>query len=227
MIITIDGPAASGKSTVAQLIAKEKSFFYINTGYFYRALAYKLLEQGINNFERYVGIGLVELQNYTRFDSLEYFYDVEGVKLFSEGSEITTFLKTPAVDEAASYISLNQDVRSLVTNYVRQLAGKKSVIIEGRDAGISIFPTADLKIFLTASLYVRAKRWQIFQQSRGFSMSFDEAYELISGRDKRDTERPISPLVKPDDALIIDSSDLSLEQVVRLVGTLITSLWDH
>lgn len=224
MIITIDGPAASGKSTVAQIIAREKSLFYINTGYLYRALAYKLMERGVVNFERYVGIGLVDLQSYTKFDSLEYFYDTNGVKIFLDGADITAFLKSPKVDEAASYISLNQDVRGLVTRYVKQIGQHKSIIIEGRDAGTSIFPTADLKFFLTASVEVRAKRWQSFQQSRGVTLSFSEAYDLIAARDKRDMERLIAPLVKPQNAIVVDSSDLSLDQVIRIIDGLIMSV---
>lgn len=217
MIITIDGPSASGKSTVAAEVARRLNIFYLNSGYLYRAVAYMLAQvPGITDatLVAYTQRQVFEL---AKLDTLDYQYQDGKVAVYINGNDITAQLKTPEVDRTASVVSMNPDVRSLVTAFQRVLAQNHSLVAEGRDAGNVVFPQADLKIFLTASSAVRAERLRSDKQARGISLTSQEALAQLEERDARDSQRAVAPMQAIEDAMVIDNSTLSFEQVVRLI----------
>ena len=218
MIVTIDGPTASGKSTVARMVAQELGFYYLPTGWFYRAVAYVL----VNN----CGYTKDMLENPSHKDitvcvdptKLHYTYD-EGMggKMFYDGKDITPFLKDAKIDTYVAIISPIADIRELVTQAQRNFAALHNAVIEGRDTGSVVFPNADYKFYLTASLEVRGARWKADQAKRGNSFTQQEAQNQITHRDTRDEEREISPLVIPKGAFIIDNSEMDLNQTVQTI----------
>ena len=222
MIITIDGPTASGKSTIARALAKRLGYFYVYSGLLYRALAYLL----VNHF-RYKkddlcnprGEDVVELIDPQRF---YYQYDDQfKERIIFDGQDITPHLQERFIDQAASIVSINKYVRDWVTNLQRQIARDFSVVVDGRDAGTVVFPGADIKFYFTAKDEIRAERWRAEQQKLGNDFTQDEALQIIIERDKRDSERKLAPLTIPNDAIVVDNSDLSIEQSVEKMMELI------
>jgi cytidylate kinase len=216
MIVTIDGPTASGKSTVARMVAQELGFYYLPTGWFYRAVAYVL----VNN----CGYTKDMLENPSHKDitvcvdptKLHYTYD-EGMggKMFYDGKDITPFLKDAQVDSYVAIISPVADIRKLVTQAQRNFAASHDAVIEGRDIGSVVFPCADHKFYLTASLAVRGARWQADQKNRGNNFTLQEAQDQISYRDARDKNREISPLIVPEGSVTIDNSKMDLNETIQ------------
>lgn len=218
MIITIDGPANSGKSTVAQLVAEQLGYLYINSGYLYRAFAYLLVSRGSVVPEMLAVITMQGIAEKIAIDLLHYTVVDGEPQLFYGEENITPFLKTgSAIDTYASYVSLNAAVRSMILHYLRYRAGMQDVVIDGRDTGTVVFPDAACKIFLTASLAVRAERSVLMLANQGITISLAEAEKTLALRDERDTTREIAPLVIPHGALIIDSTHLTIQQVVRVI----------
>jgi CMP/dCMP kinase len=221
MIITIDGPTASGKSTLAMELAKELNIYHLNSGYLYRALAYVLVNYFNYNEEklRHPNINdLIEILNPSIF---VYSYENQKVKILYNNKDITFFLKTAEIDNYSSIISTIIDVRKILLSYQRNFAQKHDLVIEGRDCGSVVFPNADIKIYLTAPLEVRAMRWQKDMQKKGKNFSLDEAIKIVNERDERDLNRKISPLVVPESAIIIDDACFSqnelLEKVLKII----------
>lgn len=224
MIITIDGPTASGKSSVARALAKKLNVYYLATGMLYRAIAYVLLHNA-----GYTKDGLripnpEDLATYLDPKRFRYLYDHEkGEQIFFDDQEITPFLKGSEIDEASSILSANQLVRDALLAIQRSFAKTFDLVAEGRDVGSVVFPNADYKFFLTASVDVRARRWQADQKKKGNDFSLAQAAEKITQRDERDKNRKIAPLVKPCGAILIDNSDLdfqqTLERFVESVGS--------
>jgi CMP/dCMP kinase len=223
MIITIDGPTASGKSSVAQGLAKKLGFHCLSSGMLYRALAYILIE--------YFGYSLEKVSNpnvqniYAALDSRRFSYtiDIQGCGQVSfDGKDITPFLKSESISQASSIMATNKGVRDTLDALQRTLAQQFDIVTEGRDMGSVVFPHADVKFFLTASLDERARRWQDVQKKLGAVISLDEAKRQIQERDTRDRERPIAPLIIPKDAIIIDNTHLSLAQTTDLMMKYIT-----
>ncbi len=215
MVITIDGPSASGKSTAAQELAKELGFYYLNSGYLYRALAYVLITRESYTFEELAHPHPEDLERYLNEEGFSYEYDDGRASIIFEGQDITAHLKTPDVDQGASILSLNEEVRDVLMQVQRRIAQKHDIIVEGRDTGSVVFPSADYKFFLTASMQERASRWQHMQAMRGISYTTEQSLEALDERDTRDKERAIAPLHVPHDAFIIDSTDLTSNQVVQ------------
>lgn len=215
MIITIDGPAASGKSTVARAVAEKLSIYYLNTGLLYRALGYILVdtygytsEQLANPDEQLVK---------SIFDTERFVYcytEASKEHICIDHIDITGELKKPAVDRYASIVSANPMVRLFVLGYQRSFAQNASLVADGRDAGSRVFPNAEFKFFLTAPLDVRAARWQKDQERRGFDVSLNDSIEEVALRDERDSSRAHAPLVITEDAQIINTSDCTIEQVI-------------
>ncbi|MCL4361069.1 (d)CMP kinase [Candidatus Dependentiae bacterium] len=214
MIITIDGPTASGKSTLAQLVSEQLSFYYLNSGFLYRGLSYILMQKKIHENE---------VQNYSQdllkeiLDSNKFLYEYDPkskVKIIFDNNDITKFLKTPEIDKYSSSISKLPIVRLLLLDFQRNLAKKNSLVAEGRDCGTVVFPNAHHKFFLTASLEVRAQRWQKDQMLKGNNFSLQEAMLTIDQRDTRDTKREISPCIPAKEAIIIDNSFLNLQETL-------------
>lgn len=217
-IITIDGPTASGKSTVAKLLARDLGIYFLGTGLMFRGLAYLLIERaGYNESDLYFP-RLHDLENFG--DSARFVYDQEG-KIFFEGEDLTPFLKSGSMDSAASIISTNPVVREVLLHIQRACGTQFDLVAEGRDAGSVIFPQASCKFFLTASIPVRAQRWQADQERRGNIVSLEQAIEIIGMRDKRDSEREVAPLVKLADAVEIDNSNIDTLATILLMKTYI------
>jgi len=230
MIITIDGPAASGKSTVAKFLAKRLGFYYINSGFLYRAVTYLLINHCLYKENNLRNPDPLDLKTYIDPNRLVYDFDQDyKVLIIFDGQNITPYLKTSFIDKGASIISTNEMVRELLLDIQRVAAQKFNIVAEGRDLGSVVFPEADIKLYLTASLKVRAKRWQKDQLEQGNAFSLEEAMDILKDRDSRDKAREIAPLIIPDDAIVIDNSDMTIEQTLQRVLELVkrTKLITH
>ena len=214
MIVTIDGPTASGKSTTAKALAKRLGYYHLNSGLLYRALAY-LLTQAAGYTEK-------ELQqphptDITCFldpDRFQVAFEPDEMHVLFEGTDITHFLKDKIFDTYSSILATNLDVREALRALQHALGKNVDLVVDGRDTGSVVFPDAQKKFYLTASPEVRAKRWQQMQQSLGNTVALDKAIETIKNRDKRDENRKIAPLIVPEDAITIDNSGLSIDQTI-------------
>ncbi len=215
MIITIDGPSASGKSTASRLLAQQLGYYYINTGMLFRAIAYILLYKKSFIIEQLSELSSHDFNNAIRVDDLTYHYLPEGlVQITYQQEDITQFLKSPMIDKAASVLGTSQIARNFLMHYERELARNHNVIIEGRDCGSVIFPDAPIKFFLIADSSQRARRWQQDQKQKGQDVSLQQAIQVVQERDERDTKRKLAPLIKPTDATVIDNTCLTIAQTV-------------
>ncbi|WP_294518632.1 (d)CMP kinase [uncultured Anaerovibrio sp.] len=210
LVVAIDGPAGAGKSTVAQLAAKELGFTYIDTGAMYRAVAWKSLQQNqpvtdelINEVVKDIDIVLDYKDGKTR--------------VFVDGTEVTSAIRTPEVTGIVSQVAALGPVRERLTDLQRKMATEGSVIMDGRDIATNVLPNADIKIFLTASIEERADRRYREMKAKGYDVDLKKLQEEIAARDKADSEREISPLVQAEDAELLDTSDMSIEEVVKAI----------
>lgn len=217
MIITIDGPSASGKSTVSMLIAKRLGYYYLYSGLMYRAVSYIFNQKGIVIDDSEESHELVRNLIFSEDFSYEYDPESKFPIIIYQGTDITSLLKSPEVDRLASSISQYESVRSALLKFQRTVGDRYDCVADGRDCGTVVFPHAQHKFFLTASQVVRAKRWQMDQLKKGNDYSLERAQEEIGSRDKRDMERVLSPLRQAGDALLVDNSDLSVDQTVDLM----------
>jgi cytidylate kinase len=219
-VIAIDGPAASGKSTIAGLLAEKLNIAYINTGNMYRALTLKALNEGIflsdNSLDRKKLA--VMLEN----TELAYNNDQSGRKvLFLDGRNIEGFIRTPEVSEKVSILAAEEEVRKWLVAIQRSYAADGMLVMEGRDIGTVVFPDAAYKFFLTASPEIRARR-RLEQKGEVYDgATLDSVAASIAERDKMDMNREISPLKCADDAMKIDTSDLDIQDVVEKIIALI------
>lgn len=208
MIITIDGPAASGKSSAAQLLAHKFSYYYMYTGLLYRALGYIL----VNYYKFTDQPDMLLLEKILL--NLEYSYDTHaGITIKFNTINITQHLKTAEIDRLASIISEHPQVRLLLLDYQRKLAHAHNLVADGRDCGTIVFPQANFKFFLTASATVRAERWQKNQAQ----YTLQESVRIIQERDERDSNRAVAPLCQAPDAIIIDNSKLTLMETLTCI----------
>ena len=209
--IAIDGPAGAGKSTVAQKVAKELSFVYVDTGAMYRAMALYLLRKGVNR-EKPDEIGEA-CQNAEI--SIEYQNGEQIVLL--DGENVNAHLRTEEVSAMASVSSAVPRVREKLLDLQRKLARTMSVVMDGRDIGTTILPDADVKIYLTASSLTRARRRYLEYQEKGEACDLAEIPKTIEERDQRDMTREISPLCQAEDAVLVDSSELTIDETVEKI----------
>ena len=206
--IAIDGPAGAGKSTIARRVAKELSFIYVDTGAMYRAMALYLLRREVNKDDtEQIGNICQDAEI-----SIEYQNGEQIVLLNDEN--VNSYLRTEEVGNMASVSSAVSRVREKLLSLQRKLARDMSVVMDGRDIGTTILPDADVKIYLTASSLTRAKRRYLELQEKGTVCNLDEIQKDIEERDQRDMNREISPLRQAEDAVLVDSSDLTIQQVV-------------
>ncbi|WP_297964309.1 (d)CMP kinase [uncultured Anaerovibrio sp.] len=210
LVVAIDGPAGAGKSTVAQMAAKELGFTYIDTGAMYRAVAWKSLQQGqpvsdelINEVVQDIDIVLDYKEGKTR--------------VFVDGTEVTTAIRTPEVTAIVSQVAALGPVRERLTDLQRKMATEGSVIMDGRDIATNVLPNADIKIFLTASIEERAHRRYKEMKAKGYDVDLKQLQEEIGARDKADSEREISPLVQAEDAELLDTSHMTIGEVVQAI----------
>lgn len=206
--IAIDGPAGAGKSTIARRVAKELSFIYVDTGAMYRAMALYLLRREVNKDDtEQIGNICQDAEI-----SIEYQNGEQIVLLNDEN--VNSYLRTEEVGNMASVSSAVPRVREKLLSLQRKLARDMSVVMDGRDIGTTILPDADVKIYLTASSLTRAKRRYLELQEKGTVCNLDEIQKDIEERDQRDMNREISPLRQAEDAVLVDSSNLTIQQVV-------------
>ena len=214
-VVAIDGPAASGKSTVAYLLARKLGFTYMDTGAMYRALTWKALNTGIDLDDEK---SLSQMAENIRID-ISSRESYPGINVYVDDKEVSSLIRTPQINRWVSIVSRVPGVRKAMVELQRNIARNKSVVAEGRDIGTVVFPQADVKIFLVASLEERAKRrWKELQE-KGISCKIEEIREELHLRDKIDSEREIAPLRKAPDALLVDNTDLDITQTLeKLLG---------
>lgn len=209
--IAIDGPAGAGKSTVAKKVARELSFVYVDTGAMYRAMALYLLRKGVSR-ENVEEIGEA-CQNAEI--SIEYQNGEQIVLL--DGENVNSYLRTEEVSGMASVSSAVPRVRAKLLDLQCKLAKTMSVVMDGRDIGTTILPDADVKIYLTASSLTRARRRYLEYQERGEDCDLAEIQKTIEERDHRDMTREVSPLCQAKDAVLVDSSELTIDETVEKI----------
>lgn len=212
--IAIDGPAGAGKSTIAKKVAKTKGFIYVDTGAMYRAMAYYLLTEKVNPENA------KEIEDKCKGADITIRYvDGEQVVLLN-GANVNGVLRTEEVGNMASTTSKNPKVRERLTQLQKELAAKNDVVMDGRDIGTCVLPNADVKIYLTASSAVRAKRRFDELTAKGESCDIKKIEEDIVKRDQQDMSREIAPLKQAEDAHFVDSSYMTIEEVVQKILSL-------
>ena len=211
LIIAIDGPSAAGKSTLAKRLAKELGFTYLDTGARYRALALKVVREGIDIGNNGM---LTELIGRTAIDLLE---TAGKLHVLLDGEDVSDLIRTPEVSQMASKASALKIVRQWMLLRQRAFGQRGDVVAEGRDIGTVVFPDAEVKIYLDASAHERARRRVEELRRAGRQVSLDETLREMIERDKRDSERSLAPLCKADDAVAIDSSALDAEALAQTV----------
>ncbi|MGG1631270.1 (d)CMP kinase [Rossellomorea sp. NRS-1567] len=213
--IAIDGPAAAGKSTVAKIVAGKLSYLYIDTGAMYRSLTYKALKLNIDLHDEN---GLKELLAHTKI-TLEPTDD--GQIVYVDGEDVTDEIRQAAVTNSVSHVAVHSQVREEMVNRQQQLAKQGAVVMDGRDIGTHVIPDAEIKVFLLASVDERAQRRHEENISKGFPSDLEQLKVEIARRDKIDSEREVAPLKKADDATEIDTTSLSIPEVVDQIMLLV------
>ena len=209
--VAIDGPAGAGKSTIAKLVAKEKGYIYVDTGAMYRGLAIHFLDKGIQPQETEKVIEACKDAEVT----IAYEDAVQHVYL--NGKDISSRLRNEEVGNMASVTSAIPEVRKKLLELQQNLAKTQNVIMDGRDIGTCVLPHADVKVYLTASVETRAKRRYQELQGKGEDCNLEEIAHDIEERDRRDMTREIAPLKQAEDAVLVDSSDMTISEVVKTI----------
>lgn len=216
--VAIDGPAGAGKSTIARAASKTLGFIYVDTGAMYRAAALYALNSGIDCDDEEKVTGCLE-----NID-IELSYVDGEQRIFLNGEDVSDKIRTAKVSMGASAVAKNGAVRKKLVSIQQNIAKKNNVIMDGRDIGTCVLPDADLKIFLTASVDARAKRRYDELVLKGEKQSIDEVREDIIKRDKNDSERKNSPLRRAEDAVLVDTSDMTLEESIESIVSLIKKI---
>jgi cytidylate kinase len=217
IVIAIDGPSGVGKSTLGKEISRRLGYLYIDSGAVYRAVGLKALESEIA-LEDHRAIAESAKQSEIKLEG-----DPDHLKIFLDGRDVTRDIRTPEASRASSIVAAIAEVREIVVDKLRAMAEADNVVMDGRDVGTKIFPHAQIKIFLEASNEVRSQRRWKEERERGRDISFDQISIELEERDKRDRERAATPLVKADDAILIDTSELKLEGVIERVLEIVNS----
>lgn len=215
--VAIDGPAGAGKSTIAKRVAKEKGYIYVDTGAMYRAMALYFIRQGIGaDEEEKINVACKDADI-----SIAYEDGVQVVLL--NGENVNGLIRTEQVGNMASATSVFGDVRKKLVELQQKLASKENVVMDGRDIGTVVLPEAEVKVYLTASSAERARRRFLELQAKGENADIVQIEKDIVERDHRDMTREISPLKQADDAVLVDSSDMSIEEVVNKIMSIINA----
>ena len=215
--VAVDGPAGAGKSTIAKAVARELNLIYVDTGAMYRAIALFMLREGVDLSDRQAIIEKCPRADVTiRYE--------DGVQVvFLNGENVNGFLRTEEVGETASVISPIPEVRKNMVALQKELAAHSDCIMDGRDIGTCVLPDAQLKIYLTASSEVRARRRYDELAAKGIESDFQKIKADIEERDYRDMHREISPLKQAEDAVVVDTSDMTVEEVISRIMELCKS----
>ena len=212
--IAIDGPAGAGKSTIAKRVAKEQGWIYADTGAMYRSMALFFIENGIGAEEEdKINASVDEIE-------IGIAYSEEGQQVFLNGRNVSGLIRTEEVSAMTSKISVYPKVREKLVKLQRELAEKQSLVMDGRDIGTAVLPNATLKVYLTASVEERARRRYKEYLEKGVEADLKEIEADIADRDYRDMNRDISPLKQADDAILVDSSDMTIDEVVAEIERL-------
>ena len=209
-VVAIDGPAGAGKSTVAKRVAERLGFTYVDTGAMYRALALTALEKKADLDD---GSALAQIASAVEISA-------DGSEVRVDGRDVSDLIRTEEISAAVSVVAAHPEVRSALIDLQRDAAERSDCVIEGRDIGTVVFPDADVKVFLTASPSERAaRRWE--QMGSPTAPSVKEVEQAIVDRDRNDSERETSPLARPADATVIDTSAMSADEVVQAIVDLV------
>lgn len=209
--VAVDGPAGAGKSTIAKLVAKKKGYIYVDTGAMYRGLAIHFLKKEIDSDDR------EGIKKACKDADVSIAYENGIQQIYLNGENITNLLRTEEVGNMASKTSAIPEVREKLLELQRSLASEKDVIMDGRDIGTNILPNADVKIYLTATVETRAKRRYDELVQKGIACDLQEIAKDIQERDERDMNREIAPLKQADDAILVDSSHMGIDEVVDTI----------
>lgn len=212
--IAIDGPAGAGKSTIAKMVAKELGFIYVDTGAMYRAMALYMLNNGIDASES------EKISATCQSADITIKHEDGAQKVYLNGEDVTELVRKEEVGKMASASSVNGDVRKKLVELQQKLAETTDVVMDGRDIGTVVLPNADLKVFLTASSRVRAERRFKELTEKGTECDIDVIEKDIIERDYRDSHREISPLKQADDAVLVDSSYMTIDEVAQKIISL-------
>lgn len=220
IIIAIDGPAGAGKSTIAKLLAERLGFYYLDTGAMYRALTLKAIRRGVNLAKTEE---LIELAISTNID---FKHDLSSNKLrvLLDGEDVTEQIRSPEVNRYVSEVAKVPEVRVVMTKHQRAIGTNGRWVVDGRDIGTVVFPNAQIKIFLSASIEERAKRRYKEFEAKGYSISFEDIIKELKMRDEIDTTRSVAPLRQAEGAYYIDTSNLSIEQVLEKILTIVNNV---
>jgi cytidylate kinase len=211
--IAIDGPAGAGKSTVAKIVAKRLNLFYVDTGAMYRAIAYKVQKNGVS-IEDESGVSQIAKTTEVVLDHSD------ERNVWCDGENVTQAIRCPEISRAVSIVASYVGVRKRLVELQRIEAERGGVVMDGRDIGTHVLPDADIKIFLTATIEERAKRRWIELRNSGKNIPLVEVVQDMQKRDRQDTEREISPLEPAQDAIILDTTGLSVDEIVAEILTL-------
>ncbi len=212
--IAIDGPAGAGKSTIAQIVAKELDFIYVDTGAMYRTLALACFRDGIDTTDENAVVDKCESVEVT----LGYEDGVQ--KVYLNGEDVSDEIRREEIGNFTSAIAVYSGVRKILVALQQDLASKNNVVMDGRDIGTAVLPNADLKVYLTASVECRAKRRYDQLLENGQTGDLAEIEKDIEDRDYRDMNRDVSPLKQADDAVLVDSSDMTIDETVQKIISL-------
>ena len=212
LVVAIDGPAGAGKSTVAQLAAKELGYTYIDTGAMYRAVAWKVLQQGGEVTDEKILAVVSDID-------VDLSYENGKTTVRVDGQAVTSEIRTPEVSHIVSKVAALGPVREKMVDLQRKMAERGGVLMDGRDIATNVLPGADVKIYLTASIAERANRRYKELREKGLAVDLADIEHDIAARDKADMEREISPLVQADDATLLDTTGMTIPEVVaRIIG---------
>lgn len=217
--IAIDGPAGAGKSTIARAVAKELSFIYVDTGAMYRAMAYYFLKQGLTENDT------EEIKAACQNAEVSIVYENGEQEVILNGEDVTPYIRSEAVGNMASKSSPIPEVRAKLTQLQKDLAARENVVMDGRDIGTCVLPNAQVKVYLTASTHTRAlRRYKELLEKGQTDADMKKIEADIEERDYRDMHREISPLCQAEDAVLVDSSDMTVEEVVRAILALVKNV---
>ncbi len=216
MVIAIDGPAGSGKSTTAKLLANKLDFIYLDTGAMYRAVTLYFLNNNIDLND------LNLINNFLHNMDLKLFYNDNRFKVILNNEDITHSLRNQDINKNVSQVSKNINVRKKMVDIQRNFSKNKDIVVEGRDIGTHVFPNAEYKFFIEADIRVRVKR-RYNEMADKSNISLSELENQIKNRDLLDSKRAISPLIKSNDAIVIDTTKLTIDEQVKKIYNLITN----
>ena len=217
MIVAIDGPAGSGKSTVSKRVAKKLDLLYLDTGAMYRALTLKVMRSNIDSED---APSIIKVACKTEINLT--LQPGEDIKVFLDGEDISGAIRTPKVTEEVKYIARIPEVRERMVQIQRRIAGRTGAVVEGRDIGTVVLPNADFKFYLDATEEERARRRFKELKEMGMDVVFDEIKSDVKKRDDSDMSRKVAPLKKAENAICIDTTGMSIEEVVGKIISYVT-----